>query len=122
LKKNQAVHRYGTIAENKALEYLSTQGLVRLRNNFRSRYGEIDLIMQDDETIVFIEVRYRSNARFVDPLETIDGIKIRKIILTSQKFLQEFSDRDKLYRFDVVTLMGDLESPEIQWIKNAFSV
>lgn len=78
--------------------------------------------MQDDETIVFIEVRYRSNARFVDPLETIDGIKIRKIILTSQKFLQEFSDRDKLYRFDVVTLMGDLESPEIQWIKNAFSV
>jgi Holliday junction resolvase-like predicted endonuclease len=55
-------------------------------------------------------------------LETIDGIKIRKIILTSQKFLQEFSDRDKLYRFDVVTLMGDLESPEIQWIKNAFSV
>jgi putative endonuclease len=78
--------------------------------------------MKDNDTIIFIEVRFRSNTRYVDPIETIDKMKIQKIILTSQKFLQEFSDLGKFYRFDVITLTGDLESPEIQWIKNAFDV
>ena len=115
-------YQYGTIAEKTVLEYLTRKGLVRLNNNYRSRYGEIDLIMKENDTIIFIEVRYRSNTRFVDPIETIDKMKIQKIILTSQKFLQEFSDLGKFYRFDVITLTGDLESPEIQWIKNAFDV
>lgn len=115
-------YQYGTIAENTVLKYLTSKGLSRLNNNYRSRYGEIDLIMKEDDTIVFVEVRYRSNTRFIDPIETIDKMKIQKIILTSQKFLQEFSELGKFYRFDVITLTGDLETPEIQWIKNAFNV
>ena len=115
-------YQYGTIAEKTVLEYLTRKGLVRLNNNYRSRYGEIDLIMKENDTIIFIEVRYRSNTRYIDPIETIDKMKIQKIILPSQKFLQEFSDLGKFYRFDVITLTGDLESPEIQWSKNAFDV
>jgi putative endonuclease len=115
-------NKNGILAEKVASQFLINQGLSELNTNYRSRYGEIDLIMQDHETIVFIEVRYRSSTKFLDPIETIDKIKTRKIIRTSQKFLQEFPDHDKLYRFDVITLTGKIDSPTVNWIKNAFNM
>jgi D-sedoheptulose 7-phosphate isomerase len=93
-------YQYGTIAEKTVLKYLTSKGLEKLNNNYRSRYGEIDLIMKEDDTVVFIEVRYRSNTRFIDPVETIDKMKIQKIILTSQRFLQEFADLADSYSMD----------------------
>ena len=96
--------------------------MTELKKNYRSKYGEIDLIMNDIDTIIFVEVRYRSNTKFIDPIETIDKIKIQRIITTSQIFLQEFPEHDKLYRFDIITLTGNIDLPQINWIKNAFTV
>ena len=111
----------GSQAEKIAYEHLKNHGLKGLYQNYRSRFGEIDLIMMQGDILVFIEVRHRSDTRHMDPLETITPAKIRKIILTSQFFLQNHRSIRNQFRFDIITITGDLNSPEIMWIKNAFS-
>ncbi len=111
----------GKLAEKTALVYLKKHGLKELECNFNSRFGEIDLIMLDKTTIVFIEVRSRANSRFMTAIETIDNRKIQKILRTSQHYLQQQSGSFESCRFDIVTLTGKISSPQIDWIKNAFS-
>ena len=82
---NQARGRH---AENLAFDYLSKFGLKPLVRNYRCPRGEIDIIMQHDKTIAFIEVRYRKNDHYISTIETIDKRKCKRIIETSQHFLQ----------------------------------
>lgn len=117
--KDPTVQR-GKLTEQAVLEYLKRQGLTELSRNFRTRTGEIDLIMLDRTTIVFIEVRSRSSNQFMDPVETIDQRKIKKILRTSHAFLQQYKGAFDSCRFDIVTLTGKIRSPRINWIKNAF--
>ncbi len=114
-------YQRGRWAEQTALEYLLNNKLKLLDRNFRSPFGEIDLIMQDKDIILFIEVRYRSNNYFHTALESINKKKCERIILTSQKYLTDNRSASRLdCRFDVITLSGQQECPMIKWIKNAF--
>lgn len=111
----------GKKAEQKALIFLEKRGLKILEKNYRSALGEIDLIMQDKDTTVFIEVRSRKNNSKLDAIETIDQRKTKKIIQTSQQYLQNAKKSTSLYyRFDVISIHGDIEDKNIEWIKNAF--
>ena len=111
----------GQAAENLALEYLQGWGLKLISRNFSGRRGEIDLIMLDGTFVVFVEVRARRSKVPVHPLESIDTRKIRKIILTSQQFLQaERKYQASKCRFDVVCITGTVDEPNIEWIKGAF--
>ncbi len=114
--------QFGKQAEQTALDYLENSGLIEVTRNFRSRTGEIDLIMLDRTTLVFIEVRSRNSNSFISPLETIDYRKQRKIVLTSRFFLQRYKGEYECCRFDIITLTGKIDSPQIDWIKNAFFV
>jgi putative endonuclease len=93
-----------------------------IRRNFRSRLGEIDLVMQDADCLVFVEVRYRSSARFTRASLTVDHHKQRKIVRTAALFLagnSRYSRGD--VRFDVVAIQkcrGD--GDEVEWIRDAF--
>lgn len=111
----------GRIAEEKALSYLVGQGLKLLEQNYKTPQGEIDIIMRDQGVTVFVEVRARTNNNTMHPLETIDLRKRSRIIRASQAYLQKNkrTHRD-ICRFDVIVLIGAIESPEIEWIKNAF--
>ena len=100
-----------------AAKHLTQKGLTLLEQNFHSRFGEIDLIMRDQDTLVFIEVRQRSSNRFGDALASVDQRKQQKIILTAQHYLSTHPD-DSPCRFDVVALDKD---HQIQWVKNAFN-
>ena len=71
--------RFGRMAEDLALRYLQKHDMTLLERNFRSRFGEIDLIMQENNTIIFVEVRARKNTAFLHPAETIDHSKRTKI-------------------------------------------
>jgi len=114
-------YQRGRWAEQAALEYLLTKKLKLLDKNFRSAFGEIDLIMQDENIILFIEVRYRSSNHFHTALESINRKKCERIIATSHQYLSENRRISKLdCRFDVVALSGPQETPTIEWIKNAF--
>ncbi len=114
-------YQRGRWAEQAALEYLLTKRLKLLDKNFRSAFGEIDLIMQDENIVLFIEVRYRSSNHFHTALESINRKKCERIIATSHQYLSENRSASKLdCRFDVVALSGPQETPTIEWIKNAF--
>ena len=112
----------GRIAEDIACEYLTRSGLALLDRNFRTPHGEIDLIMKDGDTMVFIEVRSRTLQTLMDTLETIDRRKLMRIIRSSEYYLQHHISNidDMKCRFDVVTLTGPLEAARLEWIKDAF--
>jgi putative endonuclease len=108
----------GAQAELLAVQYLQQQGLRLIVQNYRSRFGEIDLIMQDGTTLVFVEVRLRRNAGFGGAAASIDAGKQQRIISTAQQYLASLA-RIPACRFDVV-LLDDAEGRNIQWLKNAF--
>lgn len=112
----------GQAAELKASHFLQTQGLHLLIKNYRCPYGEIDLIMQDKEDIVFVEVRSRSRIDYGTATESVNFNKINKIVKTATHFLQA---KHWLYkknsRFDVIAIHPVGGQLELEWVKNAFS-
>jgi len=108
----------GALAEQWAVRYLQKQGLELIARNFRGRFGEIDLIMQDGASLVFIEVRMRRSKDFGGAAASIDQHKQQRIIRTAHQYLSELA-RTPPCRFDAV-LMDDAEGLNAQWLKNAF--
>ncbi len=112
--------RIGDAAEVRARRYLEQQGLQYVTHHYQCRLGEIDLIMTDQDNMVFVEVRYRQKTHFSHPVETIDRRKQKKIIKTAQFYLQWRRLYEKIpCRFDVVCLTGD-QANSIEWIQHAF--
>ena len=110
----------GELAEARAEIFLLQQGLVKRAKNYRCKVGEIDLIMQHDTTLVFVEVRLRTHTSFANAAESVTYRKQQKIIKTAQYYLQQYGLTDKANcRFDVIAF-SDNGNPE--WIKDAFSV
>ena len=110
----------GNRAEQIAFEHLISNGLRPVGRNFRRRAGEIDLILTDGETLVFVEVRFRSTSRFSTPALTVDAVKQRKIIRTAALFLAKnpvYANRT--IRFDVVAVLGE-KNQACTWIRDAF--
>lgn len=109
----------GLEAEALAKEYLQQQGLTWVTGRFHSRMGEIDLIMRDQATLVFVEVRFRQDRQFGTGLESISIHKQKKIWLTASYYLLKEKLHEKVpVRFDVVSIQGDKD--EIIWMKDAF--
>lgn len=100
--------------EDVALAYLGRHGLVLVEANFRCKPGEIDLILRDGATLVFVEVRQRAADAQVSAAASIGPAKIRRIIRAAQVYLQRF-DRLPPCRIDVVAIDGE----DIEWIRNA---
>lgn len=105
----------GNIAEEKAKYFLQAQGLVFLEANFRSRFGEIDLIFLDKETVVFVEVRARTHKQFGTALESISFSKQQKLLKTAL-YYQYKRQKPLDMRFDAVAFDAGLEN--IQWVRH----
>ncbi len=117
-QRKQSTKAVGDNAENRACNYLQQQGLKLIECNYRSRRGEIDLVMQQDKTLVFVEVRLRTNDRFGSAAESITSRKQGRIIAAAQHYLLQ-QPSSLACRFDVVAISGK-EAPSIDWIPNAF--
>lgn len=105
--------RIGNIGECNALKFLQQQGLQLVRANFYSRFGEIDLIMRDKDSLVFVEVKQR-RAGIAAGIESITSAKQRKLVKTAQYFLMKLG-KEVNCRFDAVILNSD---GEIEWLRN----
>lgn len=102
-------------------DYLEQQGLTLVTSNFHSRFGEIDLIMKDKEDLVFVEVRYRSNALFGSAAESVNYSKQQKIIKTAQFYLLNEKKYQQLNcRFDVVSVTLHHQELQATWYQHAF--
>jgi putative endonuclease len=118
----------GHDAENACCAWLKKRGLKLLARNYSSRRGELDLVMQDGKTVVFIEVRYRKNNLYGGALESVTPSKQQKLRATAEQYLQN-ETRLKNGRFDVVAMSPATVPDEttqaentynFNWIKNAF--
>ena len=111
----------GDYWEGVALVYLKKNKLKKIKRNFNCKVGEIDLIMMDNNTLVFVEVKYRKDEDWVSALEAVTKSKQRKIIKAAQLYLLQNNKYKELNcRFDVVSIQGNKQNPEINWIENAF--
>lgn len=111
----------GVQAEAQALRFLEQRGLQRIECNFSSRRGEIDLVMRDRDTLVFVEVRLRRNSRFGTAAESVTGRKQQRIVQAASHFLCSRQQwRDHPCRFDVLAISGGGEQRQIDWIRDAF--
>ncbi|WJV64624.1 YraN family protein [Pectobacteriaceae bacterium CE70] len=109
----------GTQFEQQARRYLEHAGLVFVAANVTLRGGELDLIMQDRQTLVFVEVRYRRNADFGDAAASVTWRKQRRLLHAAAVWLsRQGGSLDTIdCRFDVLAITGN----QIDWIPNAFA-
>ena len=110
----------GNHAENLALKFLKRHRLKLIERNFNCQYGEIDLIMTDADYLVFVEVRYRQDQRFGGALASIDQRKQNKLRRSAEHYLIRTKKTDSPCRFDIICATGNINQPDIEWIKNAF--
>lgn len=108
----------GRDAELAAALYLQRQNLILVTQNYRCRFGEIDLIMREGTTLVFVEVRMRSHETFGGAAASITASKQAKLLRTARHYLAEINS-EPACRFDALLLSGS-KGQEIEWIRNAF--
>lgn len=104
----------GQVGEDAALRHLVQQGLTLVIRNFRCKGGEIDLIMQERDALVFVEVRKRVDARHGGAAASVTAAKQARLIIAAQIYLQRYK-MPPACRFDVIAIDAD----KMTWIKNA---
>ena len=110
----------GQQAEQRALRFLIDKGMKHIHSNYHCKCGEIDLIMEDKEYIVFVEVRFRGSQRYGGALASIGRQKVARLRKTAQYFLQRFDPAGRRpCRFDLL-VPESIDEPEWTWIRNAF--
>ena len=112
----------GRGGEEIAWEHLRRAGYALVEKNFRSRYGEIDLVVEREGVIVFVEVRSRRGDRFGNALESVDWRKQRQIGRMAAEFLARRRLHDRRARFDVVAVEWQDGEPRIEHVENAFEI
>jgi putative endonuclease len=113
--------RTGQLAEENARRMLESSGIEFVEKNYRSKFGEIDLIMREHETLIFVEVRYRKSSRFGSGAESITFNKRQRIMNTARQFLRERHLSNTKCRFDVISASGPAnEHMKLDWIESAF--
>lgn len=117
----RSTRQIGQAFEQQAYQYLKRHGLTLVCRNYHCRQGEIDLIMVDQDTLVFIEVRYRQASSHGTAVETVDHHKQEKLRTTAQHFLLHNPQYQHWNcRFDVIGLNKYQTETQIHWVPHAF--
>jgi putative endonuclease len=114
--------RKGLRFEDLARRYLSARGLQLVESNYRCRFGEIDLIMRDEQTLCFVEVRFRNSLDFGGASASITVAKQRRIIKAALFYLSgQHRGLDQALRFDALLIQQQDDARlDYNWIKSAF--
>lgn len=111
----------GAVFEQRACTELQRAGLTLLARNYTTRYGELDLVMLDGDTVVFVEVRHRLGASRGDAAASVNQAKQSKLIRTAELWLAQHPRYAlRPCRFDVVSYDGPAERASMQWWRQAF--
>ncbi|MES9858690.1 MAG: YraN family protein [Sedimenticola sp.] len=111
----------GDEAEAQARAHLERAGLQMVEKNYRCRRGEIDLIMRQGNTLVFVEVRYRRSDAFGSAVESITATKRQRVITAASHYLTCHKQNNSACRFDVVAISGE-QRQQLEWIRDAFQL
>ena len=111
----------GKLGEELAAAELERRGYAILARRYRTRFGEIDIVARDGETLVFVEVKARAGGEFGGAAAAVTGWKQRKVALMAMDYLARHRLEDQACRFDVVTVdITDGQPPRIEVYTNAF--
>ncbi len=113
-------HQKGKEGESLAAEFLASKGCRVVERNFRCAVGEIDLVVHDGKTLVFVEVKSRRGLRYGLPQEAVSIAKQRRLTRLAQWYIQDRRLEGLPARFDVVAVTWSGGKPELTWIVNAF--
>ena len=114
---------FGQAGESAAEEYLRRKGYRIVARNLRSPLGELDLVAEDGQVLVFVEVKARRTDAFGGAIQAVHHRKQEKLIQLAAQYLARRHIKDRLCRFDVVLLQGsDATVPQIEHIQNAFEI
>lgn len=113
--------RLGRWGEDHARRYLEGQGYTVLATNYRSRWGEVDIVARLGEEFVFVEVKTRRGTAFGTPEESVTATKSRRLIATAQDYLQKNDLEQAQWRIDVITVHLDKSGKllEVNHLENA---
>lgn len=112
--------RFGDAAEEAAVRYLEARGWRVLARNFSCRWGELDVVAEQGETLAFVEVRMRSSAVWGDPSHTVSYAKQRRVVRAALHFLFQHRLEGRMVRFDVMSVVGRGERATVEHIPAAF--
>jgi putative endonuclease len=110
----------GKTGEVLVAQYLQKNGYAIICQNYRKSFGEVDLIVQKDDTLAFVEVKWRHNP-LIDPAELIGHSKQKKIISIAKEFLSKHNKSDVVCRFDVALIEENNNVVNLRYIENAFT-
>lgn len=106
----------GDVGEKLAQEYVNRLGYTIIATNFKTKFGEVDIIAKDKEVVVFIEVKYRYSLKYGRPSEAVTPFKQNKIRSVAEFYIQKYNLYNSYIRFDVLEIVGS----DINYIFNAF--
>lgn len=112
--------KIGNAGEDFAAAYMQKNGMRLLERNYYCRMGEIDIIAQDGDTVVFAEVKTRAGKSYGTAAEAVTRAKMDKLVKTAYTYIEEKGLHDSNCRFDIAEVYGKGGRFEINYIKNAF--
>ena len=112
--------RLGSEAEERCVAWLERAGYCIRERNWLAREGELDIVAERNEVLCFVEVRMRSTAVWGDPSHTVSFSKQRRVVKAALHYLFAYDLREKMMRFDVVSVVGHGEKATVEHIPNAF--
>jgi putative endonuclease len=110
----------GTWGEDLALRYLTEQGYELVERNYRTRFGELDLVVRHQSTLVFVEVKLRRGTGYGNPLDAVTPRKQRAIRALAERYLADRAPDFDAVRFDVVGILLEGDTPRISHVRDAF--
>lgn len=110
----------GKWGEEVASRFLEKKDIKIIQRNYKTKFGEIDIICKQDNIIVFVEVKMRSKSTYLQACESINVPKIKKIKKVASLYLQEIGQQDSICRFDVIIILGSQSQYDIHHIEDAF--
>lgn len=113
----QNTREKGEHYEKLAEQYLQQQGLTPVARNFHCKYGEIDLIMQHEQQLVFVEVKYRKSEQFGGAIHALSATKQQRLRRSVAYYLASKHLNNQAVRIDFIAIQGD-NNPQIKWIQN----
>lgn len=121
--KNNYKQVLGAWGERQAEAFLLERGLVLVTRNYRTSYGEIDLVMQNGDQLVFIEVKTRSSINSNPPEEAVTARKQEHMLLSAQQYLEDHPEGNPDWRIDVISIRGRRANRpvEIIWFEDALA-
>lgn len=117
------LQEWGARGEALAWNFLMKHGYSILEKNYRTRFGEVDVIAEKRGTLVFLEIKTRRNESFGLPAEAVDWRKRQRLSRSAEAFLQAKRWENRTARFDILSILWDgLREPQFSLIEDAFAL